>query len=296
MEEPRAQIALLIDADNSQSSKIDDILAEVAKYGECNIRRAYGNWKKEALKGWEGVLHEKAIKPVQQFDYSKGKNASDMALVIDAMALLYTLKPDAFAIVSSDADFTPLVQHLKENGARVYGFGQRKTPEPFTSACTRFLFVEALGDDVVEEPVEEVSGARTRKSAAKKTTTKRTTAKRAAEKTAEKAADKSPEKASERAAPDKAVSERTTTRRTTSELRQDAKLVKLLRDTVSSAADDDGWATVSTVGQRITNRSSFDTRNYGYATLTKLLKASELFDFKDEGTGQIAVRDVRHVD
>ncbi|GAB3259570.1 NYN domain-containing protein [Alteromonas gracilis] len=283
MEEPRAQIALLIDADNSQSSKIDDILAEVAKYGECNIRRAYGNWKKEALKGWEGVLHEKAIKPVQQFDYSKGKNASDMALVIDAMALLYTLKPDGFAIVSSDADFTPLVQHLKENGARVYGFGQRKTPEPFTSACTRFLFVEALGDDVVEEPAEE-KPARTRKSTAKATTTK----KAAAKKTAEKSAEKAPEKAAERSG--------STTRRTTSELRQDAKLVKLLRDTVTNAADDDGWATVSTVGQRITNRSSFDTRNYGYATLTKLLKASELFDFKDEGTGSIAVRDVRHAD
>lgn len=288
MEEPRAQIALLIDADNSQSSKIDDILAEVAKYGECNIRRAYGNWKKEALKGWEGVLHEKAIKPVQQFDYSKGKNASDMALVIDAMALLYTLKPDGFAIVSSDADFTPLVQHLKENGARVYGFGQRKTPEPFTSACTRFLFVEALGDDAGAEPVEE-KPARTRKTTAKKATTKRASATKTAEKaTAEKAAtDKGAEKAS---------SDRATARRTTSELRQDAKLVKLLRDTVTNAADDDGWATVSTVGQRITNRSSFDTRNYGYATLTKLLKASELFDFKDEGTGSIAVRDVRHVD
>lgn len=283
MEEPRAQIALLIDADNSQSSKIDDILAEVAKYGECNIRRAYGNWKKEALKGWEGVLHEKAIKPVQQFDYSKGKNASDMALVIDAMALLYTLKPDGFAIVSSDADFTPLVQHLKENGARVYGFGQRKTPEPFTSACTRFLFVEALGDDVVE-PGEE-KPTRTRKSTAKKATSKRATA----AKTAEKAT-------AEKASADKPDERQSTTRRTTSELRQDAKLVKLLRDTVTNAADDDGWATVSTVGQRITNRSSFDTRNYGYATLTKLLKASELFDFKDEGTGSIAVRDVRHTD
>jgi uncharacterized LabA/DUF88 family protein len=125
-------------------SKIGLILNELSTQGETNIRRAYGNWKKSELKGWEEQLHEHAIRPMQQFDYSKGKNASDMAMVIDALDLLYTDKPDAFGIVSSDSDFTPLVMHLRAKGAAVYGFGARKTPEPFVNACSRFLFLDDL--------------------------------------------------------------------------------------------------------------------------------------------------------
>ena len=126
-------------------AKIDVILAELAKVGVTNIRRAYGNWKKDGLKGWEAVLHEYAIRPVQQFDYSKGKNATDMGMVIEAMDLLYTDQPEAFGIVSSDADFTPLVMHLKAKGAQVFGFGAKKTPLPFVNACSRFLYLENLG-------------------------------------------------------------------------------------------------------------------------------------------------------
>jgi hypothetical protein len=117
MIEKQPRIALLIDADNSPSSKIDVILAELAKLGVVNVRRAYGNWKKDGLKGWENVLHEYAIRPIQQFDYTKGKNATDMGLVIDALDLLYSDSPDAFGIVSSDSDFTPLVMHLRAKGA-----------------------------------------------------------------------------------------------------------------------------------------------------------------------------------
>ena len=141
------RIALLIDADNSPAKKIDLILAELAKLGVANIRRAYGNWKKNELKGWEEVLHECAIRPIQQFDVSKGKNATDMLIAIDALDLLYTDRPDAFGIVSSDADFTPLVMHLRAKGATVYGFGAKKTPAPFVAACSRFLFLESLGED-----------------------------------------------------------------------------------------------------------------------------------------------------
>jgi uncharacterized protein (TIGR00288 family) len=155
-------IALLIDADNSPAGKIDVILAELAKLGVTNIRRAYGNWKKSELKGWEAVLHDYAIRPVQQFDYSKGKNATDMVMAIDAMDLLYTDAPDAFGIVSSDADFTPLVMHLRAKGATVYGFGAKKTPEPFVNACSRFLFLETLGER------EEDSGSTSTKAAAAK--------------------------------------------------------------------------------------------------------------------------------
>jgi uncharacterized LabA/DUF88 family protein len=150
MIDKQPRIALLIDADNSPSSKIDVILAELAKVGVTNIRRAYGNWKKDGLKGWESVLHEYAIRPIQQFDYSKGKNATDMVMVIDGMDLLYTDQPDAFGIVSSDADFTPLVMHLKAKGAQVFGFGAKKTPAPFVNACSRFLYLENLGAAVAD--------------------------------------------------------------------------------------------------------------------------------------------------
>src|SRR6478672_11008638 len=148
---PRPRIALLIDADNMPPGKIEEILDDLASFGETSIRRAYGNWTQTRLKGWADKLHAQAIRPMQQYDYSKGKNASDMAMVVDAMALLYTEHPDAFAIASSDADFTPLVMHLREKGLLVYGYGQAKTPEPFQSACSRFTDVDQLeelnGDD-----------------------------------------------------------------------------------------------------------------------------------------------------
>src|SRR3982751_5158355 len=141
----KPRVALLIDADNSPASKIGLILNELSTFGETSIRRAYGNWKKQELRGWEELLHEHAIRPMQQFDYSKGKNASDMAMVIDALDLLYSDRPEAFGIVSSDADFTPLVMYLRAKGAAVYGFGAQKTPEPFVNACSRFLFLDKLG-------------------------------------------------------------------------------------------------------------------------------------------------------
>ncbi|RYD73287.1 MAG: NYN domain-containing protein, partial [Verrucomicrobiaceae bacterium] len=139
---PNRRIALLIDADNVSHAKIATILAELSRYGTANIRRAYGDWASAGLKGWKDKLHAFAIRPIQQFSYSAGKNATDIALVIDAMELLYTQKLDAFCIASSDADFTPLVMQLKANGHDVYGFGERKTPEPFVNACTTFLYLD----------------------------------------------------------------------------------------------------------------------------------------------------------
>ena len=144
MKDDEKRIALLIDADNAPASKIDVILAEVARHGAANVRRAYGNWKSPNLKPWEDTLHAYAIRPIQQFAYSTGKNASDMAMVIDAMDLLYSRSLDAFAIVSSDADFTPMVMRILTDGVKVYGFGQRKTPEPFVNACSQFTYVEGL--------------------------------------------------------------------------------------------------------------------------------------------------------
>ncbi|WP_088318575.1 NYN domain-containing protein [Kineosporia sp. R_H_3] len=160
METSERRIALLIDADNAPAAKIDVILSEVARHGTANVRRAYGNWKSPHLKGWEGVLHTYAIRPIQQFAYSAGKNASDMAMVIDAMDLLYARNLDAFAIVSSDADFTPLVMRVLTEGLKVYGFGERKTPDPFVNACSQFSYIEGLtapGAVAEETEAEHVS-------------------------------------------------------------------------------------------------------------------------------------------
>lgn len=150
MDEVDKRIALLIDADNAPASKVDVILAEVARHGAANVRRAYGDWKSPGLKPWEETLHAYAIRPMQQFAYSRGKNASDMAMVIDAMDLLYARTLDGFAIVSSDADFTPLVMRILAEGLKVYGFGEKKTPEPFVNACSQFTYVEGLVQPTAE--------------------------------------------------------------------------------------------------------------------------------------------------
>lgn len=147
---------MLIDADNAPASKIDVVLAEVARHGVANIRRAYGDWKSPYLQQWEAALHPYAIRPMQQFAYSTGKNAADMAMVIDAMDLLRGGSVDAFALVSSDADFTPLVMRILADGLKVYGFGERKTPEPFVNACSLFTYVEGLGQSPTStETLEE---------------------------------------------------------------------------------------------------------------------------------------------
>jgi uncharacterized LabA/DUF88 family protein len=227
MQQSELKIALLIDADNAPASKIEAIVSEIAKYGVANVRRAYGNWKSPTLKTWEKCLHEYAIRPVQQFDYSKGKNATDAAMIIDAMDLLYTQHLDAFAIVSSDCDFTPLVMRILTNGLKVYGFGEKKTPLPFVYACSTFLYLETIDQSTTTEE-------------ASKTTT--------------------------------------SIKKTGKELKQDTKLISLLRGAVSSTIDDDGWSSLAEVGGHIANQASFDARNYGYAKLSGLFEAIDLFD------------------
>ncbi len=244
MSEPEKRIALLIDADNAPAAKIDVILAEVARHGAANVRRAYGNWKSPNLQPWEATLHDYAIRPIQQFAYSKGKNASDMAMVIDGMDLLYGGTLDAFAIVSSDADFTPLVMRILTEGLKVYGFGERKTPEPFVNACSQFTYVEGLGQQP-EETGDDVSG----------------------------------DQASLRpVAPNK--------------LRQDSRLVLMLRNAVDSAMGDDGWAHLGAVGSQIANQASFDPRNHGYRKLSDLIDAIDLFEVRRQDK-VVLVRDKR---
>lgn len=228
MQQSESKIALLIDADNAPASKIDAIVSEIAKYGVANIRKAYGNWKSPALKSWEECLHEYAIRPVQQFDYTKGKNATDAAMIIDAMDLLYTQQLDAFAIVSSDCDFTPLVMRILTNGLKVYGFGEKKTPLPFVSACSTFLYLETI-DQAVNAETAKVSAS---------------------------------------------------VKQSTKELKQNTKLISLLRSAVSSTQDDDGWSNLAEIGGHIANQASFDPRNYGYEKLSGLFEAIDLFEIQ----------------
>ena len=292
-----ARIALLIDADNSPAVKIEVILAELAKSGVANIRRAYGNWKKSELKGWEQVLHEYAIRPIQQFDYSKGKNATDMVMAIDAMDLLYTDRPDAFGIVSSDADFTPLVMHLRAKGATVIGFGAKKTPAPFVNACSKFLFLENLGSDnagladvaalapaTALAPAPAAAAAPARKGRARKAVADKPVDK-PTDRPADKLADRAPERPAEAPASGPLKLD-------TAALKQDAKLVSLLRNSVDAVADDDGWSTLGVVGKQIGNQASFDPRNYGYKKLSDLIEATQLFDIDRRGS-HVIVRDKR---
>jgi uncharacterized LabA/DUF88 family protein len=142
--ENAARLAVLIDADNAPPGIAEGLLAEVAKYGTAHVKRAYGDWTGTSLKGWKDQLLAQSIQPIQQFAYTTGKNATDAAMVIDAMDLLYSGRFDGFCIVSSDSDFTRLASRIRESGLTVYGFGERKTPKPFVAACDKFIYIENL--------------------------------------------------------------------------------------------------------------------------------------------------------
>ncbi|MEI7868639.1 MAG: NYN domain-containing protein [Candidatus Methylumidiphilus sp.] len=258
MPQADVKIALLIDADNSSAAKIDVILSELAKYGVVYIRRAYGNWKSPTLKSWEDVLHEYAIQPIQQFDYSKGKNATDIALVIDAMDLLYTQKLDAFGIVSSDSDFTPLIMRIHTHGIKVYGFGEKKTPEPFVNACSKFTYLEALG--IIDEKTEQ----KTIPSAPIKTST---------------TAAISPETSQIQTNPKPPLS-----------IKSDTTLMNLLRSAVDATVAENGWSSMSGVGAHISNQASFDCLNYGFKKLSDLFMACDLFEVSNNQKGIMVVR------
>ena len=257
---PDRRIALLIDADNVSHTKIAPMLAELSRYGTANIRRAYGDWASAGLKGWREKLHSFAIHPIQQFTYSPGKNATDIALVIDAMELLYTQKPDAFCIASSDADFTPLVMQLRANGHDVYGFGERKTPEPFVNACTTFLYLDSLTETPAPAPAPDADKPPSQNSIAATAAVKDTPTK----------ADRP--------------------------LAQDTKLVTILRGAVEASAREDGWAPMSAAGSAAKRQAPIDPRNYGVKNFPALFEATGLFVIVKGENGQAYVADMRNRD
>lgn len=218
-------IALLIDADNTTPKGIDPVLTVMAELGQVNIKRAYGNFAKNNLANWDKITHTYGIRPQQQFDLTAGKNATDMAMTIDAIDLLYQGKVDGFGIMSSDSDFTPLVTRLRQDGLIVYGFGSTsKTPAAFKSACTRFIDIDAL----IKGASDESEGDKPRSGQAKS--------------------------------------------------KIDDELVDLLATAWKAAKrDEDGYASLSEVGNIAGNRSSFDVRNFGFKRLSDLFQSIDQF-------------------
>lgn len=265
------RLAVLIDADNVSHSHISDMMEEATRYGTPTFKRIYGDWTQPHLVSWKKVLLEHAITPIQQYSYTKGKNSTDSAMIIDAMDILYSSRVDGFCIVSSDSDFTRLVIRLREAGMRVFGMGEKKTPKPFIAACDKFLFIEVLGSsgedadaDAADEKSDNTAGG------AKSSGTKKQ-AKSRPQSSKTKNHSKKPE--------------------------MDKRMQKLIRLSVSDVADEDGWAFLGEVGNMILKKEpSFDPRNYGLNKLTPLLKQLDLFEFDERQTQgsnirQIYVRD-----
>lgn len=256
-DDEQRHLAVLIDADNAQPAVIEGLLAEVAKFGVASVKRIYGDFTSPQLTRWKKALLKHSINPVQQFAYTSGKNATDSTLIIDAMDLMYTRRFDGVCLVSSDSDFTRLAQRLREEGLTVYGFGERKTPDPFVQACDKFIYTEVLR---AETPPSEKSTAATKKSAAAKSTASATTP-ATAEKTATPSKKAVADNAESVIEPVLAKSPQTPP-------------LKLIRQAIEDASDELGWANLAPVGSYLNKvRPDFDTRLYGYRKLSDLFKS-----------------------
>lgn len=262
------RFALLIDADNAQAKAIDAILTEAARYGDITSRRCYGDWTNTRLGSWKAVLNKHAIQPMQQFAYTSGKNATDSALIIDAMDLLYTNKFNGFFLVSSDSDFTKLATRIREAGLEVIGIGKRLTPEAFRAACNKFIFTESIMDE------NQVDDAKT---PAKPVATKATSSKKA-----------------DNPSPAVSPTDKNPPTSKTVNSSKDATLKKLLKEAIESASEEDGWASLAGVGSYIPRvDSSFDPRNYGFDKLGKLIKSLDYIAVQQrniEGGSNIYIR------
>jgi len=216
------KIAVLIDGDNIPSKYISEMMEEITKYGTPTIKRIYGDWTKPHLSKWKNILLENAITPIQQYGYTTGKNATDSAMIIDAMDILYSEKVNGFCLVSSDSDFTKLATRLREAGMQVYGMGEKKTPNPFIVACDKFIYLEILKTD------------------------------------------------------DNDKDEKGRKKKKTNLYNITPKVIRLLKNSVADAADDDGWAFLGDVGSLILKKQpNFDSRNFGFEKLTPLFKSLE---------------------
>ncbi len=236
------KLAVLIDGDNIPSKYVKEMMEEITKYGTPTIKRIYGDWTKPHLSKWKNILLENAINPIQQYGYTVGKNATDSAMIIDAMDILYSNKVDGFCLVSSDSDFTKLATRLREAGLKVYGIGEKKTPDPFIVACDKFIYLEILKSGNEKQDGQTDS---------KKQDVDKIT----------------------------------------------PNIMRLLRNSVSDAADEDGWAFMGDVGSLILKKQpNFDSRNFGFEKLTPLFKSLNQFeiDHRDQPNARFKLVYVRN--
>ncbi len=241
------KLAVLIDADNVPYANVKEMFEEIAKYGTPTFKRIYADWTKPTVSGWKKVLLENALTPIQQYSYSTGKNATDSALIIDAMDILYTGKVGGFCIVSSDSDFTRLATRLREAGMKVIGIGEKKTLNPFITACDKFIYIEILKPAPVKQP--ETDTRKPRRSAP---------------------------------AP---VNEPLS--------KIDPQLIKLVTDSISDLADENGWAFLGELGNlMLKKKPDFDPRNYGYPKMLPLIRSMNMFEIDERDTGK---NNIRHV-
>ena len=261
-ESPQRRLAVLIDADNAQPSVIEGLLAEVAKFGIASVKRIYGDWTSSTHTQWKQSLLKHSINPVQQFAYTKGKNATDCSLIIDAMDLMYTRRFDGFCLVSSDSDFTRLAQRLREEGLTVLGFGEQKTPDSFVSACDKFVYTEVLRPESVVSkeapaPVPKASAKGNEAPGARKAATIPVPSAMQGKNTLPLPTD-------------------------------------LINQAIEDASDESGWAHLGAVGNLLTKlRPDFDPRLYGSKKLSDLLrKYSALFKLEERGAAGAASKTV----
>lgn len=250
------RFALLIDADNVSARYLKPILNELSKYGTVTIKRIYGDWTLTLHAKWKDALLENSITPIQQFGYTQGKNATDSAMIIDAMDILYSGTCDGFVLVSSDSDFTRLATRLREAGMKVYGMGEKKTPKPFIVACDKFVYIEVI---------------------------------RAAAKQAAEAAKKKEE------AQAKKTAKKENKKCQTSSSPAPEEIVELIAESVEDLCEEDGLAHMGKLGNLLLKKQpDFDPRNYGFSKLSKLIRALDRFQIVPQGEENVEyyVRDI----
>ena len=232
--ENELRLAVLIDADNAPRTALKEVMAEVAVYGSATIKRIYGDWTAPNMGSWKPLLLEHAITPFQQYSYTTGKNATDSAMIIDAMDILYSGNCDGFVLVSSDSDFTRLATRLREAGMKVYGMGEKKTPKPFIVACDKFVYIESLKAAEQRQEAPAPAGKTSRKKAAP--------------------------------APETAT----------------LSVKELIAQSVEDLADEDGYAYLGDLGTLLIKKQpDFDSRNYGFAKLSRFIAALDGFEIDE---------------
>jgi hypothetical protein len=281
------KLAVLIDADNIPYANIKGMLEEIAKYGIPTFKRIYGDWTRPSLSGWKGVLLENAITPIQQYSYTKGKNSTDSALIIDAMDILYTAQVDGFCIISSDSDFTRLATRLREAGKKVFGMGEKKTPVSFIASCNKFIYIEILKIESKSAPVpvaiaREPKGRNSRsKVAPAKVLNERPVEQNAGvQKVMTETTVSGPVQIDrglsemDKNISDRVTEERQTLNRPVSVSTLNDGVIRLITASINDLAEEDGWVGLAVLGALIMKKQpDFDPRNYGFKKLVELVKS-----------------------